>query len=103
MPPENAAWGGGGTIKPGRSTKKSVDILKLVIIIGASMIEARTSRVRLPTGSGTGEGERDFRRGFALPPEGAGAGPRGEHPPDCHLPGGGALSWIHTRVCGMKS
>ena len=40
------------------------------------MIEARTSRVRLPKGSGAGEGERGIRRGFALPPEGAGAGPR---------------------------
>ncbi len=69
----------------GKNFRKVVDISEWIIIIGASMIEARTSRVRLPTGSGTGEGERGFRRGFVLPPEGAGAGPRGKHPPDCHL------------------
>lgn len=34
--------------------KKSVDIFKLLIIIGASMIEARTSRVRLPKGQARG-------------------------------------------------
>lgn len=33
-----------------RERKIVVDILKLLIIIGASMIEARMSRVRLPTG-----------------------------------------------------
>ena len=88
----------------GKNFRKVVDIFKLLIIIGASMIEARTSRVRLPRGSGTGEGERGFRRGSVLPPEGAGAGPRGKHPPDCHLLGGGALSWIQPfRVVGMKS
>lgn len=100
-PPERRG-GGKKQGKYWKRRKKSVDILKLLIIIGASMIEARTSRVRLPKGSGTGEGERGFRRGFALPPEGAGAGPRGKHPPDCHLPGGGALSWIHTKCVGYE-
>lgn len=40
------------------------------------MIEARTSRVRLPKGSGPGRGKGASAEVSALPPEGAGAGPR---------------------------
>ena len=82
-----------------------VDISKNLYIIGASMIEARTSRVRLPRGSGTGEG------GKGLPPR---LWPSRLREPEpgrgirslglSSLFGDGALSWIQpVRVYGMKS
>ena len=56
------------------------------------MIEARTSRVRLPMDTGCGERERGFRRGAAGWPERPWHRAAGEDPADCRPAGDGALS-----------
>ena len=84
--------------KTRRNSKKTVDISKKIYIISASMIEARMSRVRLPKVQEPGRGKGASAEASSSRLREPGPG-RGENIPRTVTSfGGGALSWIHTRV-----
>ena len=85
-----------------RKSQNAVDFFEKLYIIGASMIEARVSRVRIPKSRRGGGGKGRLPR-FRPPGLGASEPGRGRRSRGLSPLRGGALSWIHTWCVCMKS